>query len=150
MAGLLGAAILALLLTGCAEAERDPVPAACLGAPASFVRALARAPAAVRLTDGTRLSTCVRLARSDSDLQALGLALTAAADVLRARVAANPGAAAGLGYLVGAVGAGVERNQQLATELGRKVERAAGLDEAAPAPARAALDHGRLAGASSG
>ncbi|MDX6688982.1 MAG: hypothetical protein QOG15_439, partial [Solirubrobacteraceae bacterium] len=37
MAGLLVAAMLALLLAGCATVQDAPVPAACLGAPATFV-----------------------------------------------------------------------------------------------------------------
>ena len=150
VAGLLAAAILAPLLGACANARTEPVPAACLGAPPAFVRALASAPARVRLADGTRLSTCVRRARSDSDLQALGLSLTGAADALRALVANDPAAAAGLGYLEGAVSAGVAANQQLATQLGRRVEHATALDDSAPPAARAALDQGRREGARSG
>jgi hypothetical protein len=150
MAGLLAAAILVLLLAGCATVEKDPVPAACLGGPASFVRALERAPDDVRLPGGTRLSTCVSNARRDSELQALGLSLTGAADTLRARVASDPAAAAALGYLTGAVRAGVTANEGLAAELGRKVERAAKLDDGAPAAARAARATGLRAGTASG
>jgi hypothetical protein len=150
MAGLLAAAILALLLAGCATVKKEPVPAACLGAPASFVRALEHAPASVRLAGGTRLSTCVSRARSDSALQALGLSLTSAADTLRARVAADPTAAVALGYLTGAVRAGVTANEGLAAELGRRVERAAKLEDGAPAAARAAHATGLRAGTTSG
>lgn len=150
MAGPLVAALLVLLLAGCASQGDDPMPAACFGLPATFVTALERAPAAVRLPGGTRLSTCVRRARTDSDLQALGVSLTAAADTLRARVAVNPAAAAGLGYLVAAVRAGVAGNQGLAGQLGRRVEGATGLPDGAPAAARAALAQGLRAGRSGG
>jgi hypothetical protein len=150
MPGLLAAAILALLLAGCATAKEQPVPAACLGAPATLVQALARAPAAVRLADGSRLSTCVARARSDADLQSLGLKLTSAADALRARSATDPAAAAGLGYLAAAVRLGVAGNQGLATQLGRRVERASSLADDAPAAARAALARGAQAGGRSG
>jgi hypothetical protein len=144
------AALLALLLAGCASARDDPVPAGCLAKPATIVRALARAPAAVTLADGTRLSTCLRRARGDGDLQALGVSFISVADALRARAASDLRAAAGLGYLAGAVRAGVAVNQGLATELGRRVERATALADDAPAAARAARARGLLAGESRG
>jgi hypothetical protein len=150
MAGPIVAAVLALLLAGCATARREPVPPGCLGQPAAIVRALARAPGAVRLAGGTRLSTCVRRARADGDLQTLGVSLVTVADMLRARVAADPAAAAGLGYLAGAVRAGVAANQGLAGELGRRIERATALDDDASQPARAAHARGMRAGASGG
>jgi hypothetical protein len=147
---LLLVAILALLLAGCATVKDDPAPAACNGAPASFVLALERAPGTVRLEDGTRLSTCVRRARTDGELQTLGVSLVAAADALRARVASDPAAAAGLGYLTAAVRTGVAANQGLATQLGRRVEHATTLDDGASAAALAARARGLLAGRSSG
>jgi hypothetical protein len=150
MAGLLVAALLALLLAGCGSHGDDPMPAACFDVPETFVAALARAPATVRLPGGTRLSTCVRRARSDSDLQALGLSLTAAADTLRARVGVDPAAAAGLGYLAAAVRLGVAGNQGLAGQLGRRIEGATGLPDGAPAAARAALAQGLRAGGTDG
>lgn len=149
-AALSVAAILAPLLAGCATATDDPQPAACHGAPASFVLALERAPGAVRLDGGTRLSTCVSRARTDSDLQSLGASLVAAADELHARVATDPTAAAGLGYLAAAVRTGVAANQGLASTLGRRVEHATSLEDTAPAAARAARARGLLAGKSSG
>jgi hypothetical protein len=150
MAGPIVAAILALLLAGCATVQEDPVPPGCLGRPATIVQALAQAPAAVRLPDGTRLSTCVRRARADADLQALGVAFIAAADMVRARVAHDPAAAAGLGYLAGAVHAGAAANQGLAAELGRRIERVTALDDDAPQAARAAHARGLRAGAGGG
>jgi hypothetical protein len=150
MAGPLVAVLLMLVLAGCATAKDDPVPAACLGAPASFLAALERAPAAVRLPGGTRLSTCVERAHSDGELQALGLALTSAADRLRALVATDASAATRLGYLAGAVRAGVESNLGLASQLGRRVEHATTLDDGAPLTARAARADGLRAGTSSG
>jgi hypothetical protein len=150
MAGPIVAAVLALLLAGCATAQREPVPSGCLGQPAAIVQALAQAPGAVRLAGGTRLSTCVRRARADGDLQTLGVSLITVADMLRARVASDPAAAAGLGYLAGAVRAGVAANQGLAAELGRRIERATALDDDASQPARAAHARGMQAGASGG
>jgi hypothetical protein len=153
MAVALAAALLALMLAGCATVQEDPMPAACLAAPASIAQALERAPGPVRLAGGTRLSTCVSHARTDADLQALGVSLTAAADTLRDRVAHDAAAAAGLGYLVAAVRAGVAANQGLASQLGRRVEGATALDGAAPAvraAAQAAFARGLRAGSSSG
>jgi hypothetical protein len=140
------AALLALLLAGCSQTRDDPVPAGCLARPATIVRALARAPGAVQLGDGTRLSTCLRRARGDGDLQALGVSLISVADALRARVATDPRAAVGLGYLAGAVRAGVAVNQGLATELGRRIERATALAADAPATARVSRELGLRAG----
>jgi hypothetical protein len=150
MAGSLVTAILVLLLAGCATVHDDPVPVACLDEPATIVRALEGAPGAVTLADGTRLSTCVSRARADGDLQALGVSLTTVADMLRARVASEPGAAAGLGYLAGAVRAGAAANEGLAAELARQIERATALAGDAPAAARAARARGLQAGVESG
>ncbi len=151
MPGLLVVAMLALLLAGCADRGDEPLPAACLDGPAALVLALQRAPAAVRLADGsTRVSTCVRRVRSDGELQELGVALTTAADTLRRQVATDPGAAVMLGYLAGAVTAGADGNQSLAGELRRKVERVTALAADAPLLARAAHDRGLRAGGSSG
>jgi hypothetical protein len=150
MAGRFVAVVLALVLVGCAGAREDPVPTGCMDRPATIVQALARAPSAVKLPDGTRLSTCLRRARADGDLQALGVSLISVADTLRARVASDPGAAAGLGYLAGAVRAGVAVNPGLAAELGRRVERATALADDAPRAAQAARAKGLLAGESSG
>jgi hypothetical protein len=144
------AVVLALLLPGCAGARQDPVPTGCMDRPTTIVQALARAPSAVTLPDGTRLSTCLRRVRADGDLQALGVSLISVADTLRARVASDPGAAAGLGYLAGAVRAGVAVNPGLAAELGRRIERATALADDAPPAAQAARAKGLLAGESGG
>ena len=61
------------------------MPSACVAEPATLMTALRRAPGAVVLQDGTRLSRCVSAARTDGDLQSLGLSLGSLADALRAR-----------------------------------------------------------------
>jgi hypothetical protein len=149
MAGLLAAAILVLLLAGCGQRD-EPEPDACRETADAFVRALASAPAPVRLADGTRLSTCVERVRNDADLQSLGVALKGAADALRERAASDVAAATSLGYLSGAVRAGVARNEGLTSELGRSVERAATLGDGAPQAAVAAYASGLHAGTDSG
>jgi hypothetical protein len=148
MARRLAAATIALALAGCGAEERR-LPATCLGEPATIVRALQRAPGAVTLADGTRLSTCVRLARG-GELQALGVSLTAAADILRTRARSDTAAATGLGYLAAAVRAGAMSNQGLASELARRIDNASALDGRAPQAAHAALARGLRAGAGSG
>ena len=150
MAGSIVVAILVVLLAGCATTGDEPVPAGCLGEPATIVQALARAPGAVTLPDGTRLSTCLSRAREDGDLQALGVSLVTVADMLRARVASDPGAATALGYLAGAVRAGVATNQGLATVLGRRIERATALADDVPAVAQPALESGLRVAVSGG
>jgi hypothetical protein len=88
------ACVLAVLALG-ACGERAPLPRACIEAqPEDVVQALAAAPGAVALDDGTRLSQCVAHAIDDAELQALGGTLTAAADRLAARMRAG-GADAG-------------------------------------------------------
>lgn len=149
MAGLLAAAIVVLLLAGCGK-DDAPEPDACRDTADAFVRALERAPAPVRLADGTRLSTCIGRVRSDADLQSLGVSLKGAADALRERAGSDLAAATALGYLAGAVRAGVAHNAGLTTELGRSVARAARLDDGAPQAAVAAQASGQRAGADTG
>ena len=93
----------------------------------------------------------MRLARTDSDLQSLGLSLTRLGDTLRARAAADPAAALQLGYLVGAVRTGAAASASgIATQLARHVEHLATLDQDAGPAADAAVRRGLRAGESSG
>jgi hypothetical protein len=142
-------AVCVLALAGCSNGP-DPVPAACSGTSATVLAALRRAPGAVTLADGTPLSRCVRLARTDSDLQSLGFVLTRAGDALHARANADPAAALQLGYLVGAVRSGAAASS-IASQLARHVAQLASL---APGPRAAetgaALQRGLRAGGRSG
>jgi len=144
-------AALALLLLGGCTKEPDPVPAACVGEPPALLAALAHAPRAVVLADGTRLSRCVSTARTDGDLQSLGIAFGRVADALREQAASDPAAALRLGYLAGAVHAGAASGHSgIALQLARRVEQLATLAQDAGAAATAALRRGLRAGASSG
>jgi hypothetical protein len=135
-----------LLLAGCTD-ERDPVPAACFGGPAAMLSALERAPGAVVLGDGTRLSRCVSAARTDADMQSLGLVFVRMADTLRAQAARDPAAALRLGYLAGAVKAGAAAGAGgITIQLARRVEQVATLEQDSGAVAAAALRRGRSAG----
>jgi Ser/Thr protein kinase RdoA (MazF antagonist) len=141
----------ALLLAGCGKQEPDPVPASCVGEPSALLAAIARAPGRVVLQDGTRLSRCVSTARSDGDLQSLGISLGRLADALRARAATDPAAALQLGYLAGAVRTGARHaSSGIADQLARRMTQLATLAPDASAAAVAALARGARAGESSG
>ncbi len=145
------AVVLCLLaLSGCTN-EADPVPEACVGEPAAMLAALDAAPAAVMLADGTPLSRCISRARTDGELQSLGVSFTRLADTLRARAASDPAAALRLGYLAGSVRAGAsEATSGVATQLARRIERLATLPTGAVAASAAAFERGLRAGEASG
>jgi hypothetical protein len=148
---MLGALAAALLLAGCAKQDPAPVPASCVGEPAILLAALARAPGPVTLQDGTRLSRCVSTARSDGDLQSLGISLGRLADSLRARAGSEPAAALQLGYLAGAVRAGARRAAgNIADQLARRMTQLATLPADASAASVTALERGARAGESTG
>ncbi len=133
-------------LAGCTQ-KPDPVPSACFAEPAALLAALRQAPAAVALADGTRLSRCVSAARTDGDLQSLGLSLGGAADALRVRAGTEPGAALQLGYLAGAVQAGAQcASGGIADQLARRVGQLAALQDGGRPAAAAALRRGQRAG----
>ena len=141
------AASLLLLLAGCSKQDREVVPASCFRPPAELTTALRSAPGAVVLKDGTRLSRCVSTARTDGDLQSLGISLGRLADTLRARAQTDASAALQLGYLAGAVRAGARRAPSgLAAQLARRMQQLATLAPGARPEAVAALARGRRAG----
>jgi hypothetical protein len=123
-----------------------PLPRGCLAAGADDVlTALRDAPRGVVLHDGTRISTCVALAREDADLQTVGAALTEAADRLGGRLARSDAAAFQLGYLIGAAERGAAHTGGVGSELTTRMRAAAALD-GVPASRRSALLRGRAAG----
>ncbi len=140
------ACALAVLLGAC-DSDPPALPASCSAEPAQLLAALARAPAAVTLRDGTRLSRCVRDADSVGDLQNLGVGLQRAAERLRAAAAGGDRqAAVALGYLVGATRKGAAQTPGVAAELAVRVGRVAGrLLDADPA-LREAVQDGLRAG----
>jgi hypothetical protein len=146
MPGRILVAMLLLAVAGCSSQE-EPVPAACTEDPQAIVTALRAAPRAVALADGTRLSRCVSNARSEADLQGLGVVLMRAADTLRLQAADDPAAALRLGYLAGAVRTGAgSATSGIALQLARRVDQLAVLPDGAGAAATAALARGRRAG----
>ncbi len=151
IATLAAALAAAVLLAGCGKREPEPVPTSCVGEGSVLLTALARAPRAVALPDGTRLSRCVSTARSDGDLQSLGISLGRVADALRARAATDAGAALQLGYLAGAVRAGARRaSNGIADQLARRMTQLGTLDLGASPASAMALARGARAGESSG
>jgi hypothetical protein len=145
---LFALAVLALGAAAC-RTDEPKLPTACRGEPARIAAALRTAPAPVRLPDGTRLSTCLERARSDAELQDVGLALTSVADGLATRIARSDTAALQLGYLIAAAGRGAQRTNGVGLELQRRLEQTVGLDGPPPAR-RAAFERGTAAGRRTG
>ena len=145
---LLALLIAALATLGCGRDESPPPPG-CDDADQGLA-ALRKAPGAARLDNGTALSTCVRQAFSDADLQSIGIAFTAMADSLARRAATSDAAALQMGYLVGATRRGAAHTNGVQAELVRRIEQATLLDDTAPAARRAAFDRGLAAGRARG
>jgi hypothetical protein len=139
---------LAATLAAC-DQSTPPLPASCQSSRVALEQALAAAPGPVRLAGGTPISTCVARARTDAQLQQVGSLLSVTADQLAARAVTDPAAALELGYLVGATRRGADRTNGVASQLRQRIETAAALRDAGPAPL-AALHRGIGAGQSSG
>jgi hypothetical protein len=113
---LLGCAGVAWL--GACGAGDPPLSAACTDR-AEVQRALRAAPDPVALSDGTRVSGCVRHATTPADLENVGATLTAIAEGLED----EPGRELELGYLIGAVRRGTEETSGVGAELAHRLER---------------------------
>ena len=137
-----------VVAAGCGSKTTRP-PASCLKGARVVEAALRAAPGPVSLAGGTRLSTCVYRAHSDSDLTTVGTIYTQVAGGLAAQVPRSERAAVQLGYLTGAVKRGASGTNGTAVELVRRLEQAAGLDGPPPSR-RAAYARGIAAGARSG
>jgi hypothetical protein len=132
------------LATGCSSTTAPPSPT-CSESPQAVEAALTRAPGAVRLRDGTRLSQCISHAVDEGPLQNVGATFVAAASDLAARARTDRVAALRLGYLVGATQRGAATTNGVALELARRLERAGALS-GAPAASLAAEQVGLAAG----
>ena len=140
---------LALVAAACGGMDTPPVAASCTEGPDAIARALRSAPGEVTLPGGGRLSACIRNARSDAELQTVGLVFSRAAEDLEARAVAEPRAPLELGFLVGATRAGARTSSGIQDELVRRIERSAALDGASPGVV-AALNEGIAAGEARG
>lgn len=139
-------ALALLALAGCGGGT-SPSQACIQAQSADVLRALSRAPRRVTLDDGTLLSQCVRRTVDDVRLQALGAALTLAADTLAQRMPASDAAAYQLGFLIGAAARGSAQAAGLQDDLAQRIAGSAGPDGG---PRRATLLRGRAAGLRAG
>ena len=140
----------AAVLAACGAEAVPPLAVSCTASPATIVRALQAAPGIVRLSGGTRISECVNHARSDADLQNVGVALSNAAEDLEApAIAGDTTAALRLGYLVGAADTGAAKTSGIAAELVHRLERSAASASTSPATSQA-VRQGMRAGARRG
>jgi hypothetical protein len=113
--------VLALVAIGCGNDE-PRVPVACLDSDVS--KALAEAPAAVRLEGDTKLSDCFNRAAEPAEIQQVGAIFIASAESLAGEARARPHspAALQLGYLIGAVRHGAGGTQGIHYETQRRIE----------------------------
>ena len=119
----LAAAISMLLASSCTRDERPELPAGCRAGPAAVERALAGAPAQVRL-EGTWLSSCLQRRSAQADVQQVGATFVAVAGRLAPAARARPEGpeAVRLGYLIGAARRGSGGTQGIHLELLRRLE----------------------------
>lgn len=136
--------VIAVIAPGCGTRDSTP-PASCVAGAQTVVAALRAAPQAVRLDDGTALSSCFERARRDADLQRVGVIFTQAADTLALEARRSDASAVRLGYLIAAARRGGSTTNGVGTELVRRIEQSAGLD-GPPAPHRVAFQRGLAAG----
>jgi hypothetical protein len=148
LAALVACPVLALAACGAGE---PPLHPSCTESPQAIEKALQRAPRAVTLAGGARLSDCVSSARTDADLQEAGLVLTGAADDLAFRAQRGDARAAiARGYRVGAARRGAARTAGIQAELQRRVEHAAAFLEVGGPAVAAAVRRGMRAGEATG
>jgi len=117
------AVMAALLIAGCGGREDPTTPAACLEGSEAYVRALAKAPAAVKLGGETPLEDCLVENQSGGDLATVGEAMVEAATELNAEAREDPGnqATLELGYLIGAAERGAGKTEGIHSDLIRRL-----------------------------
>jgi hypothetical protein len=127
IAAVLAAFALAALAAGCGRSQSDETPAACLDGASAYASALAAAPGAVTLADGTPISDCLAENQDGGDLAGVGEAMVETATRLNAAARAEPGgdAAVELGYLLGAAQRGADRTEGIHSDLVRRLTVAA-------------------------
>lgn len=143
------AALLAVLLVGCGTTD-EPLPVACQGDTAAYAHALRAAPEVVRL-DGTALAECIRRARTDAELVALGSTLTTLGEQLEQRaIGGDTDAALQLGYLTGAAERAARDTEGIHAELAYRIERSAAAVTDGTPDLQRALRRGIAAGSARG
>lgn len=119
---VLAAALAGMALAACSSGT-ETVPPQCIDSPAAIERALASAPAPVRL-QGAPISRCFARRADQGSLEGLGQILIPAAENLGAQARAAPSshAAVEFGYLIGAARRGAGRGEGIFYELERRME----------------------------
>lgn len=117
------AGLAVLLVAGCGGREDPSTPVACLEGGEAYVRALAEAPAAVKLGGETPIDECLVENQGGGDLATVGEAMVEAATALNAEAREDPGGQATLelGYLIGAAERGAERTEGIHADLIRRL-----------------------------
>src|SRR5205814_3910165 len=111
-----------IALGGCGGHGAEKLPPVCTAGPTPILKALAAAPAPVRI-EGVAISRCFNRGASADDTQVVGGDLLAVAQQLGVRATGDSegSAALRLGYLIGAARRGAVRNG-LGAELVRRLE----------------------------
>jgi hypothetical protein len=124
-------------LAGCGGRDEPSTPVACLEGTGAYLRALAAAPAEVKLNGETPIGDCLAENQPGGDLATVGEALVEAATKLNAEARANPEgpAALRLGYLLGAAERGAEQTEGIHADLIRRLTVAARYSPEGPLPA---------------
>lgn len=114
-------------IAGCGGGADEPTPDACFEGAGAYEEALAAAPGAVELSDGTLISECLARNQDGGELAQVGEALVEAATRLDAEAREDPGGQANLelGYLLGAAERGGEETEGIHSDLLRRLEVAA-------------------------
>lgn len=123
---ILVAVAMAFAVAGCGGPE-DTTPVACLEGPGAYTRALADAPAEVKIGGVTPIGDCLAENQKGGDLASVGAAMVTVATKLNLEAQADPGGAANLqlGYLLGAAQRGAERTEGIHADLIRRLSVAA-------------------------
>jgi hypothetical protein len=121
------AGLLAALAAGCGGGRDEATPVACLEGADAYERALAKAPAAVRLDGETPIEDCLAENQDGGDLATVGEAMVATATALNAEARRDPGGPATLqlGYLLGAAERGAAKTEGIHADLVRRLVAAA-------------------------
>jgi|SRR5215213_3052972 len=116
-------ACLATLLVGCGGGRDTDTPVACLEGASAYVRALAKAPGAVRLNGETPIEDCLTEGQGGGELAGVGEAMVSTATSLNAEARQDPGGKANLelGYLIGAAERGAEKTEGIHADLIRRL-----------------------------
>jgi hypothetical protein len=153
---LLAIAAAAIASAGCSsDDDGSSTPQACRVPAGGYVDALHNAPGTVTLGGETPISSCLPSDQDAADLAQVGEAMIDAAKRLNAAARRDPGGqqTVALGYLVGAVHAGISETGGIHADLERRLDAAARFSpggEPLPASFERAYSQGLTSGQASG